>query len=597
MATSGKPARFVLFVFNESNLALLGFDNTGRFAPFWTVEDPDPAFGFTEQAAAAIAATGYRGIPRPIAPGPAGESVWFALCEPIETTPDPRRWELLSLAELFAIAERTPERLAPELHSLLPLLREHTLRIPYLNHEENDYIYRFRTERQRNRAVYRLDDRARALYQSALCEAIKRLKRTKERSSAPPAELDFGAVRYVLPSHFGFCLGVQNAIERAYETIATSPGRAVYMLSELIHNPFVNEDLAARGLRYLQTDQGIPSVDPATGRTYWEQLRQGDIVIIPAFGATDADKRRLIERGIALNRYDATCMLVEKVWKAAQRYGQAGFTVVIHGKHEHEETKATFSNSARHAPSLILRDRAEAERLAAAITAPTADAARAAFAPFADRCTPDFDPSRHLARLAVVNQTTLLRNETLAIIDLLEGALAARYGRENLASHFCAESRGDTLCYATQVNQDALQRALALPLDAAIVVGGRNSSNTFQLYRLCAARLGSRAHYISSERHILSRETIEHYVYPYRPEDARGGCTEPRPFLPPAGAGDSDPAQPLRLLVTGGASCPDGLIQQVVARVNSFFPPEKIRPIAAVLADLEAGTSSASPAH
>lgn len=589
MLSAATNAQSVLFVFNESNLALLGFDGSGRLAPFWTADGTGAdAEEFARRAALAIAATGYCGKPRRIATGPAGQDVWFALCEPIDATPDPARWELHSLAELYELAERSPERLAPALLSLLPILREHALRIPYLNHEENDYIYRFRTERQRNRAVYHLDERARSLYQSALCEAIKRLKRTKERSSAPPAELDFGAVRYLLPSHFGFCLGVQNAIERAYETIAANPGRAVYMLSELIHNPFVNEDLAARGLRYLQSDQGTPLLDPATGHTYWDRLHRGDIVIIPAFGATDADKRRLIERGIALNRYDATCMLVEKVWKAAQRYGQAGFTVVIHGKHEHEETKATFSNSARYAPSLILRDRAEAERLAAAITAPSPAAARHAFAPFADRCTPGFDPARHLARLAVVNQTTLLRNETLAIIDLLEDALAARYGRANLAHHFCAESRGDTLCYATQVNQDALQRALDSPLDAALVVGGRNSSNTFQLYRLCAARFGARAHYIQSERNILSRDSIEHFVYPYHPDEPRGGRIETRPFLPPTAPGTTAPATPLRLLVTGGASCPDGLIQQVISRVNSFFPPASLRSIDAVLADLEA---------
>jgi 4-hydroxy-3-methylbut-2-en-1-yl diphosphate reductase len=406
------------------------------------------------------------------------------------------------------------------------------------------------------------------------------LKRVRERSSAAPAELDFGAVCYVLPSHFGFCLGVQNAIERAYETIAENPGRRVFMLSELIHNPFVNGDLLARGLRYLQTDQGRPLFDPATGRTYWDTLRQDDLVVIPAFGATDEDKRRLIERGIALNRFDATCMLVEKVWRAARRYGELGYTVLIHGKREHEETKATFSNSSKFAPSLILRDRHEAERLGEVMLAPTPAETRARFAAaFAGRHTPGFDPTRDLDRIAVVNQTTLLRNETLSIIDLLEEILVRKFGRAALSDHLCAESRGDTLCYATQVNQDALSRALELDLDAAIVVGGKNSSNTFQLYRLCETRFGERAFYIQSEQNIPGRDEIEHFVYPYNPEEPREGRLERRRFLPEQAV--------VRLLLTGGASCPDGLIQQVIARINSFFPAGKIRPIEAVLAELE----------
>ncbi|MBL4575979.1 MAG: hypothetical protein JKY51_07765 [Opitutaceae bacterium] len=181
---------------------------------------------------------------------------------------------------------------------------------------------------------------------------MKLVKRQKERSPDLPAYLHFGPVSYILPSHFGFCLGVRNAIERAYETLSLNPNKRVFMLSELIHNPFVNEDLLERGLNYLQSDRGIPLPDPNTGKMLWETLTKNDIVIIPAFGATDEDKLRLIEKGLPLNQYDATCMLVEKVWKAARRYGKEGCTVIIHGKVEHEETKATFSNSAAFAPSL-----------------------------------------------------------------------------------------------------------------------------------------------------------------------------------------------------------------------------------------------------
>ncbi|MBK8476187.1 MAG: 4-hydroxy-3-methylbut-2-enyl diphosphate reductase [Opitutaceae bacterium] len=581
--TIAPTSAYLLLLFNEANLALLH-----RAAPtaLWQATASGPVAGGADAAVAALAglravAGECTGVVR--VAEVAGTALCFALAENCRggTPPGPEEWGRFSLQELAALA--SAGALAPGLAALLPVVREHSIRIPYLNHSANDYIYRFRTEKQRNRAVYGLDPGASRLYQSPLCEAIKRLKRTKERCSAAPAELDFGPVRYVLPSHFGFCLGVQNAIERAYETIAANPGRRVFMLSELIHNPFVNDDLLARGLRFLQSDKGRPLNDPATGRVLWDELHRDDIVIVPAFGATDDDKRRLIERGLELNRHDATCMLVEKVWKAAQRYGALGYTVIIHGKHEHEETKATFSNSAKYAPSLIIRDAHEAEQLAAVIAAAAPEEARTLFATaFAGRHTAGFDPVRDLQRVAVVNQTTLLRNETLRIIDLLEQAYAHRYGPTALAEHLYSESRGDTLCYATQVNQDALARALELPLDAALVVGGKNSSNTFQLFRLCSARLGSSAFYIQSERDILSREEVDHFVYPYHPEDPREGRIEQRAFLPGT--------RPLRLLITGGASCPDGLIQQVVARINSFYPTGDLRPVETVLAELEAAT-------
>jgi 4-hydroxy-3-methylbut-2-enyl diphosphate reductase len=471
-----------------------------------------------------------------------------------------------------------PEALAPSLGALLGQLEPHIVEIPYLHLGENDFIYKFRPAQERNTAIYAQDAAAGALYQSQLCAAIKALARTHERSAAAPVTLDFGAVSYVIPSHFGFCLGVKNAIERAYETLAENPGRRVFMLSELIHNPFVNEDLLSRGLRYLQTDKGRPyTVDNTPGSpALWDTLTPDDIVIIPAFGATDDDKRRLIRKGIAVCQYDATCMLVEKVWKAARAYGREGFTVVIHGKHEHEETKATFSNTRRYAHAVIVRNLEEA-RLLGAIIASTDPAVRAKFyETFAGRFTPGFDVATHLDRVAVVNQTTLLMNETLGIIEHLRGIYRAKFGDDTRVG---GSSRRDTLCYATQVNQDALSRALTEPLDAAFVIGGKNSSNTYQLFRLCEERLGDRAFFIQSEASICSAGSVDHYVY----IGGGTGRTEPRPLWP----GTPTPT-PKRVLITGGASCPDGIIQQVITRINSFFPADRLRRIEAVLADLSA---------
>ena len=476
--------------------------------------------------------------------------------------------------------EAAPGDLAPSLLAALRGLEPHLVDIPYLHLGENDFIYKFRPAQERNSGIYVQDARAAALYQSELCAAIKALARRQERTATAPVALDFGAVRYVIPSHFGFCLGVKNAIERAYETLAENPGRRVFMLSELIHNPFVNEDLLRRGLRYLQTDRGVPhTVDGREGSpALWDTLTPDDIVIIPAFGATDDDKRRLVRKGIAVCQYDATCMLVEKVWKAARAYGREGYTVVIHGKHEHEETKATFSNTRRHAPAVIVRNLAEARQLGE-IIASEPEKARALFTErFAGRHTPNFDPARDLARIALVNQTTLLMNETLEIIEHLRGIYREIHGD---ASRVGGDGRRDTLCYATQVNQDALSRALAEPLDAAFVIGGKNSSNTYQLFRLCAEKLGDRAYFIQSEAGIHSLAEVEHYVY-----DGSGkGHTELRPLWPTGGP------TPRRILVTGGASCPDGIIQQVIARINGFLPAAQLKPIDAVLRDLSAAPS------
>ena len=470
----------------------------------------------------------------------------------------------------------------PKLAAVLEAIDGELHRIPYLGMGENEYIFRFRTKNERNHAVY-IDGQSEALYQSALCLAIKEARRNKEKSPGEPAVLDFGAISYVIPSHFGFCLGVQNAIERAYETVAMYPSKRVFMLSELIHNPFVNKDLLARGLRYLQTDKGLPlcadgnmANSKEDSNALWNQLTEDDIVIIPAFGATNEDKARLIRRGLSIRENDATCMLVEKVWKAARRYAREGFSVIIHGKSEHEETKATLSNSSSYGPALIIRNMEHAQHLAEVIQAETSKKSLLFETYFEGLYSEGFDPTCDLEKIAIVNQTTLLRNETLKIIDYLRDMMTAKYGQSEVANHLWSKGKGDTLCYATQVNQDALQKAVDQPINAALVVGGKNSSNTFQLYRVCAERFGEFAHYVQSESNILSLETVRHYIFPYNLATGSAAIELERPFL-------NTPVKKPHILLTGGASCPDGIIQQVISRINSFFPPGEIRPISEVL--------------
>ncbi len=564
------PTRFAILAFNASN----------QLAVRRTADGLDVAFrGATLPEAGAALAAGFRDHLPPaeyfttsLDGEPCTASFTQVAGQP--ATPD------LAFLSLDALAGRAAE-LSPALAALLGELDPYLVDIPYLHLGENDFIYKFRPAQERNVAIYGQDALAGALYQSQLCAAIKALARQHERSAAAPVVLDFGAVQYVIPSHFGFCLGVKNAIERAYETLAENPGRRVFMLSELIHNPFVNEDLLRRGLRYLQTDQGEPYVrDGRRAReapgepTLWDTLTPDDIVIIPAFGATDEDKRRLVRKGIAVYHYDATCMLVEKVWKAARAYGREGFTVIIHGKHEHEETKATFSNTRRWAPAVIVRNLDEARQLGE-LVGRTDEAAQARFGElFAGRHTPGFSVARHLERVAVVNQTTLLMNETLGILDHLRTVYSERFGDD---SRVGGSAKRDTLCYATQVNQDALSRALGGPLDAAFVIGGRNSSNTYQLFRLCELKLGARAYFIQSEASIRSLTEVDHYVY----VGSGSGRLDARPLW-------TDASGPRRVLITGGASCPDGIIQQVITRINGFFPPEKLRRTEDVLRDLGA---------
>jgi 4-hydroxy-3-methylbut-2-enyl diphosphate reductase len=561
-------------------IAILAFDaanrlavrrNSARLGLAFVAGEPGAAVGLLE--------TQFKDHTPPaefftVAEGGVDCRVFFAQ---VQGTPADDQVQFFSLAQL---AGRDAD-LAPLLAAVIAGIEPHLIAIPYLHLGENDYIYRFRVERERNHEIYAQDHAAQALYQSRLCEAIKVLNRTHERSAGRPATLDFGAVRYVIPSHFGFCLGVKNAIERAYETLAENPHRRVFMLSELIHNPFVNDDLRRRGLCFLQTDKGRPfTVDGALAQPgepsplLWDRLTGDDIVIIPAFGATDEDKKKLIRKGIRVAQYDATCMLVEKVWKAARAFGREGYSVIIHGKAEHEETKATFSNSRRFAQSLIIRSIEEARLIGDLILEPSA-ARTAAFAErFEGLFTPGFDPTRHLARIAVVNQTTLLMNETVAIIDYFRSVYRQKYGVSEGETHVGGSGKKDTLCYATQVNQDALSRALAEPLDAAFVIGGQNSSNTYQLFRLCEQSMGPRAYFIQSEENIRSRDDVQHYVFPVGSLNHTGRMDRRR--FP-------DGEDPFRVLITGGASCPDGLVQQVIARINTLFPAGRLRSIEHVL--------------
>jgi 4-hydroxy-3-methylbut-2-enyl diphosphate reductase len=389
-----------------------------------------------------------------------------------------------------------------------------------------------------------------AYYKSPIIGRLKNLRKEADprKKDDSPTLLDFGPVQFLVARHFGFCYGVENAIEIAYRAVAENPGKRIFLLSEMIHNPDVNADLQSQGIRFIMDTDGTQLVA-------WDTLTPDDIVIIPAFGTTIEIMDILEQRGIPTASYDTTCPFVQKVWKRAQQLGEEAFSIVVHGKPKHEETRATFSHSRQNAPTVIVRDMAETEQLAAIIEGHLPlDQFEALFA---GKYSEGFDPARDLQRLGVVNQTTMLASETQAIADRLRLAVVTRYGEAHWRDHF-ADTR-DTLCYATNDNQRATFGLLAEEAELAIVVGGYNSSNTSHIVELLEGKFPT--YFISGADCIRSADSIAHFDYPHKQH-----------LVTP----DFLPAQrPLRIVLTSGASCPDTLVDAVMERILSFFPDAK----------------------
>lgn len=381
-------------------------------------------------------------------------------------------------------------------------------------------------------------------YRSPVITVLKQARRARDRyrKDLDPTVVDLGHVRFKIARHFGFCYGVENAIEIAYRAIHENQGRRIFLLSEMIHNPHVNEDLRERGVRFLMKTDGSPLIP-------FDELRSDDVVIIPAFGTTVETFTLLEEKGIDTRTYNTTCPFVEKVWNRSLQLGERGYTVIIHGRYRHEETRATFSHARLSTAGIVIQDIHEAELLAAYIQGLRAK--DMFLVDFPGRCSSDFDPARALERIGVVNQTTMLATETDAISDVLREAIRARYGEKDLSYHF-ADTR-DTLCYATSENQTALKEMLAGGGDIALIVGGYNSSNTSHLVELCQKHMPS--YYIKDEHELLSRHEIRHL-------DLKSGSTvTTKEWLPEGGR------NPVEILISAGASCPDALVDRVLNRL------------------------------
>ena len=396
-------------------------------------------------------------------------------------------------------------------------------------------------------------------YRSNIIGAIKNQRKELDpkKKDFSPTIVDFGPVQIHLARHFGFCYGVENAIEISYRAIEENPNKNIYLLSQMIHNPIVNEDLLSRGLRFIMDTQGNQLID-------WEEINSNDVVITPAFGTTIETKEILEKKNIKLETYDTTCPFVTRVWKKADSIGNDNYSIIIHGKHNHEETKATFSHSYQNAPSLIIKDLEEAKILLDFIEGNRSE--QEFYSVFEGKYSKGFDLKKDLEKIGVVNQTTMLASETEEISNFLKQFIIQKRGQENYKDYF-ADTR-DTLCYATNENQKATYGLLEVPADLAIVVGGYNSSNTSHLVELCEEVLPT--YFIKSEEEIFSKDLIRHFNYNDK------SILETANFLPQK--------DKLKIILTSGASCPDAVVDRVLQKLLSYF--ENKKSIEEVLADI-----------
>ncbi|MDP2036244.1 MAG: 4-hydroxy-3-methylbut-2-enyl diphosphate reductase [Ignavibacteria bacterium] len=383
-------------------------------------------------------------------------------------------------------------------------------------------------------------------YRSHIISQIKAARKSEDprKQDFTPTELDFGPVRFLIARHFGFCYGVENAIEIAHKTIDENPGKRIFLLSEMIHNPVVNADLQELGINFIMDNYGNQMIP-------WNEITSNDVVIIPAFGTTIDTERLLTEKGIDIVKYNTTCPFVEKVWNRAAALGKDKFTVAIHGKAKHEETRATFSHTINNAPSVIIRNLEEAQFLCEVILGVRDKKEFYSF--FDGKYSPMFDVDRDLVKIGVVNQTTMLASETQAIANILREALAKKYGENNLSEHY-ADTR-DTLCYATNDNQSATMALAQEKADLAIVIGGYNSSNTSHLVELLEDKFPT--YFVSGADKIISKEVIAHFNLHTCKEIAT------KNFLPEN--------EPVTIAITSGASCPDSIVDAVLNKLLSFY--------------------------
>jgi 4-hydroxy-3-methylbut-2-enyl diphosphate reductase len=385
-------------------------------------------------------------------------------------------------------------------------------------------------------------------YRSELISNIKNKRRENDKlkKDFSPTFLEYGNLHIYLARHFGFCYGVENAIEIAFKTVEENKGKRIFLLSEMIHNPQVNEDLKKLGVIFLQDTYGRQLIP-------FDAIESDDVVIIPAFGTTLDIENKLKAKGIKIDNWNTTCPFVEKVWNRSEQIAKKGYSIVVHGKPQHEETRATFSHASANTPTVVVNDMNDAKRLGLYITNQLE--AENFYTEFTGRYSKNFSVEKDLQRIGVVNQTTQLASDTQAISEYLKNLISNHYNlsADRISERF-ADTR-DTLCYATNDNQTAVTEMLKTEADLAIVVGGSNSSNTSHLVELCEAKLTT--YFIDAASKILTKSEIINRNWKTKEEKIISN------FLPEK--------EPVKILMTSGASCPDAVVEKVIERLISLY--------------------------
>lgn len=387
-------------------------------------------------------------------------------------------------------------------------------------------------------------------YRSPIISEVKAKRKAEDprKKDFTPSRLHASGkimeVDFLIARHFGFCYGVENAIEIAYKAIQENPDKTIYLLSQMIHNPGVNEDLQSYGLDFIQDTHGKQLIP-------WEKITANDVVIIPAFGTTLETEAILKNIGVDVQTYNTTCPFVEKVWNRSEKLGTEQHTIIIHGKYDHEETRATFSHSSKNAPSLIIKDMKEAQFLCDVIEGKATSADFYSF--FGGKFSEGFNVEQDLSKVGVVNQTTMLATETQEITDLIQQTMYRKYGEENSKEHI-ADTR-DTLCYATNDNQSATYGLMESEADVAFVIGGYNSSNTTHLVELLEQKFPT--YFIKSEQELISFNDMEHFDIHTKK------IVRSQSFFPDK--------KKLNIAITSGASCPDAVVDRVLNRIMELL--------------------------
>lgn len=382
-----------------------------------------------------------------------------------------------------------------------------------------------------------------AQYKSGIIGEIKEKRRLADRMKKDfsPSVLEFDKVDFVLARHFGFCFGVENAVEKVYAVLDQYPEKNIYLLSQMIHNPNVNADLQERGIKFIMDTNGTQLIT-------WDTITSDDIVLIPAFGTTLEIESILKSKNITGKAFDTTCPFVEKVWNRSEKLGEDDYTIIVHGKASHEETRATFSHSSANGKTIIVKNMDEAKLLAKFIDKQLPEKDFYTF--FEGKYSEGFNPFEDLQKVGVVNQTTMLASETHAISQYFKDKMTEIHGEENIKNHF-ADTR-DTLCYATNDNQSATLELMKEEGDFAVIVGGYNSSNTMHLVELLEQKFDS--FFVQNATRIESKTCINHF-------DIHENVEKTTDFI------SKFEDKKLRVIITCGASCPDSVLNEVIEKI------------------------------